>query len=93
MRETFTGHLNALSQAKRLQMIDVVFTSLPIFHMGTYLLPKTVIDQIDKYKNIVFGKGHTSMQKDHQKQHGKLSVCQKEDRVCSTSKLKMRLWC
>jgi hypothetical protein len=82
MRETFTGHLNALSQAKRLQMIDVVFTSLPIFHMGTYLLPKTVIDQIDKYKNIVFGKGHTSMQKGPPKAAWKLSVCQKEDRVC-----------
>lgn len=39
-----------LSQAGRLQMINAIFTSLPMFHLGSYLLPKTVIEQIDKYR-------------------------------------------
>jgi hypothetical protein len=39
-----------LSQAGRLQMTNAVLTSLPMYHMSTYLLPKTAIDQIDKYR-------------------------------------------
>jgi len=46
-------------------------------------------------KSIVFGEGLTSMQKDHQKQHGKWFVYQRKKEVweSSTSKLKMRLCC
>lgn len=36
-----------LSQAGRLQMINAIFTVIPIFQMSTYLLPKTIIKQID----------------------------------------------
>ena len=46
-----------LSEAGRLQMTNAVFTSLPMFHLGTYLLPKTVIDQIDKYRKHCFWRG------------------------------------
>ena len=46
-----------LSQAGWLQMTNAVFTSLPMFHLGTYLLPKTVIDQIDKYRKHCLWRG------------------------------------
>ena len=46
-----------LSEAGRLQMTNAVFTSLPMFHLGTYLLPKTVIDQIDKYRKHCLWRG------------------------------------
>ena len=39
-----------LSQAGRLQMTNAVLSALPMFHMCTFLLPQTVIDQIDKYR-------------------------------------------
>lgn len=39
-----------LSQAGRLQMTNVVFSALPTFAMCTYLLPKTIIKQIDKFR-------------------------------------------
>jgi hypothetical protein len=39
-----------LSQAGRLQMTNAVISALPTFTMCTYLLPKTVIKQIDKYR-------------------------------------------
>ena len=37
-----------LGQARRLQLTNAVFSALPTFAMSTYLLPKTVIKQIDK---------------------------------------------
>jgi hypothetical protein len=39
-----------LSQAGRLQMTNAVVTALPMYHMGTYLLPKIVIEHVDKYR-------------------------------------------
>jgi hypothetical protein len=39
-----------LTEAGRLQLTNVVLTALPTFTMCTFLLPKTVIKQIDKYK-------------------------------------------
>jgi len=38
-----------LSQAGRLQLTNAVFSALPTFAMSTYLLPKIVIKQIDKF--------------------------------------------
>lgn len=39
-----------LSQAGRLQLTNAVFSALPTFAMSTYLLPETVIKQIDKFR-------------------------------------------
>lgn len=39
-----------LSQAGRLQLTNAVFSTLLTFTMSTFLLPKTVIDQIDKFR-------------------------------------------
>lgn len=39
-----------LTQAGRLQMTNAVFTSLPMFHLCSFLIPKTVIKQINKYR-------------------------------------------
>ena len=39
-----------LSEAGRLQMTNAVITALPTYTMCTYLLPKTVIKQIDKFR-------------------------------------------
>lgn len=39
-----------LSQAGRMQMTNVVFTSLPMFYLCTFLVPKTAIKQVDKYR-------------------------------------------
>lgn len=39
-----------LSQARRLELTDAVFSALPTFTMSTFLLPKTVVDQIDKFR-------------------------------------------
>jgi len=41
---------NYLSEAVRLQLTNAVFSALPTFAMSTYLLPKTVIKQIDKFR-------------------------------------------
>lgn len=50
-----------LSQAGRLQMTNAVFTSLPMFYLCTFLMHKTVIKQIDKYrKHCLWRGGHIS---------------------------------
>ena len=46
-----------LTQAGRLQMTNSVFTALPMFQMGTFLLPKTVIKQIDKFRKHCLWRG------------------------------------
>lgn len=46
-----------LSKAAKLQMTNVVFTSLPMYQMGTFLLPKIVIEQIDKYRKHYLWRG------------------------------------
>jgi hypothetical protein len=46
-----------LSQAGRLQMTNVVFTSLPTFNLCTFKLHKTVIKQIDKYRKHCLWRG------------------------------------
>ena len=46
-----------LSQAGRFQMTNVVLSALPTYTMSTYLLPKTVIKQIDKYRKHCLWRG------------------------------------
>jgi hypothetical protein len=46
-----------LSQAGRLQMTNVVFSSLPTFTLCTFKLHKTVIKQIDKYRKHCLWRG------------------------------------
>ena len=46
-----------LAQVGRLQMTNAVLTALPMYLMCTFLLPQTVIDQIDKYKKHCLWRG------------------------------------
>ena len=46
-----------LSQAGRLRLTNTVFSALPTFAMSTYLLPKTVIKQIDKFRKHCLWRG------------------------------------
>jgi hypothetical protein len=46
-----------LSQAGKLQMTNAVLSALPTYTMCTYLLPKTVIKQIDKYRKHCLWRG------------------------------------
>jgi len=48
---------NYLSEAVRLQLTNAVFSALPTFAMSTYLLPKTVIKQIDKFRKHCLWRG------------------------------------
>jgi hypothetical protein len=46
-----------LSEAGRLQMTNAVITALPTYTMCTYLLPKTVIKQINKFRKHCLWRG------------------------------------
>lgn len=46
-----------LTEAGRLQLTNAVLTALPTFTMCTYLLPKTVIKQIDKFRKHCLWRG------------------------------------
>lgn len=48
---------NYLSQASRLQLTNAVFSALPTFAMSTFLLPKTVIKQIDIFRKHCLWRG------------------------------------
>jgi len=39
-----------LSGAGRLELTNAILTTLPTFAMCSFLLPKTVVKQIDKYR-------------------------------------------
>lgn len=41
---------NFLNEARRLQIVNDVFSALPTFAMCTFLLPKTIIKQIDRFR-------------------------------------------
>jgi mannosylglycoprotein endo-beta-mannosidase len=45
------------SEAGRLELVNVVFSSLPTFAMSTFLLPKTIIKQVDKYRKHCLWRG------------------------------------
>jgi hypothetical protein len=46
-----------LSEAGRLQLVNVVLTALPTFTMCTFLLPKQIIKQIDKFRKHCLWRG------------------------------------
>lgn len=46
-----------LSQASRLELTNAVFTTLPTFAMSTFILPKTIIKQIDKFRKHYLWRG------------------------------------
>ena len=46
-----------LSQARRLQLTDSVFSALPTFYMCTFKLHKTMIKQVDKYRKHCLWEG------------------------------------
>lgn len=46
-----------LSQAGRLELTNAVFSALPTFTMCTYLLPKTVVKQVDKFRKHYLWRG------------------------------------
>lgn len=47
-----------ISQADRLELTNVVFTALPNFAMSTFILPKIIIKQIDKYRKHCLWRGN-----------------------------------
>ena len=46
-----------LNEAGRLQLTNAILTALPTFAMCTFLLPKTVVKQIDKYRKHCLWRG------------------------------------
>jgi hypothetical protein len=46
-----------LNEAGRLQLTNAILTALPTFTMCTFLLPKTMVKQIDKYKKHCLWRG------------------------------------
>ena len=45
-----------LNQDGRLQLVNAVFSALPTFFMGSIMLPKSIIKQIDKYRKQSLGR-------------------------------------
>lgn len=46
-----------LNEAGRLELVNAVFSALPTYAMSTFLLPKTVIKQVDKYRKHCLWRG------------------------------------
>jgi hypothetical protein len=46
-----------LNEAGRLQLTNAILTALPMFAMCSYLIPKTIIDQIDKFRRHCLWRG------------------------------------
>lgn len=46
-----------LSQARRLELTNAVFTSLSMFYLCTFKMHKTVIKQVDKYRKHCLWRG------------------------------------
>jgi hypothetical protein len=55
--ERLTNTSLFLSQARKLQMVNVVFSSLPTFFMSTFLLHSLVREQVDKYRKHCLWRG------------------------------------
>jgi hypothetical protein len=67
-----------LSQAGRLQMTNAMLTALPTFSMCTFLFPKTVIKQIDKFGKHCLWRGSDVNSKKPSKAAWKL-VCDSDE--------------
>jgi len=69
-----------LSEAGRLELTNAVLTALPTFAMCTFLLPKTVIKQIDKYRKHCLWRGSDMSSKNPLKLLGLWSASQNRRR-------------
>lgn len=58
-----TCFTNMLSYGGRLQLVNSVMSSLPTFHMSTFLLPQGVITQLDKYRRHCLWRGQALTRK------------------------------
>lgn len=85
-RMASTSHF--LSQVGRLQMVNAVFSSLPMYYMCTFRLPMTVIKKIDKYKLHFLWRGADINVKSHHKQ--RVGQSSREEWVCLTCQSKMK---
>ena len=47
-----------LSQAGRLELVNLVFTALPTFYMYTLKIPATIVKQIDIYRKHYIWRGN-----------------------------------
>lgn len=54
---------NLLTYSTRLQMVNSVLSSLPTFFMCTFLIPKGVIEQLDKYRRHLLWRGQDLIKK------------------------------
>lgn len=54
-----------LSYGGKLQLVNAVLSALPSFHMSIFLLPKGVIEQIDKFRHHCLWRGHDQTKKNH----------------------------
>jgi len=70
-----------LSEAGRLQLTNVVLTALPTFSVCTFLLPRTVIKQIDKFRKHCLWRGSNLNSKKPPKEAWDLVYDSKENGV------------
>lgn len=66
-----------LNQAGRLELTNSVFSAFPTFCMSTFAIHSTVIAQIDKFRNCVYGGGLTLIQDRNQKLLEQMFVSQR----------------
>jgi hypothetical protein len=59
-----------LSLARRLQMVNLVFSSLPTYFLCTLRISKEIIAQIDKYRKHCLWRGQTWKTEDQHRQLG-----------------------
>jgi hypothetical protein len=60
----FSSYLN---EAGKLELTNAVLTTLRTYAMNTFLLPKTILKQIDKYRKHCLWRGSDPNNKKHQK--------------------------
>jgi len=60
----FSSYLN---EAGKLELTNDVLTTLPTYAMNTFLLPKTILKQIDKYRKHCLWRDSDPNNKKHQK--------------------------
>jgi hypothetical protein len=62
------AHIAAFfSEAGSLELVNAIFSALPTFAMSTFLLPKTIIKQVDMYRKHCLWRGSDVSSKNRQK--------------------------
>jgi hypothetical protein len=82
-----------LSDAGRLELTNAVFTALPTFAMSTFLLSKTIIKQIDKYRKHCLWRGSDANNKKPPKAAWPMVCIPKEDGGLGVLKLSTQNEC